>query len=90
MGIETYRRKIDSLDTEITGLLKRRFEITDNIGRYKAENNLAVYSETRELEILNRVTSIAGSEYSDDIKSIYCMLLGRSRMRQNKLQGCNR
>ena len=85
MDIETCRNEINSIDAEIAALLKRRFELTDMIGEYKAKNGLPVLSESREAEVLNRVASVSGADCSEDVKAIYFMLLGRSRQRQNRL-----
>lgn len=53
--LESLRREIDLIDSEIIRLLDRRFEIAREIGRIKLDRGLDIHDPDREGEILNRI-----------------------------------
>ena len=53
--IEEWRRRIDSIDTQLMRLLNSRSACAVEVGRIKRELGLPVYSPEREAEILDRV-----------------------------------
>ena len=77
------RVKIDMLDRQIAGLLAERFAVSDEIGRYKAENELPVRNAAREAEVLASALTQAGPPYADDVAAVYETFLARSRQRQD-------
>jgi len=46
--LEEYRKGIDECDDTIISALKKRFEITRQVGMYKAEHKLAPLDTSRE------------------------------------------
>lgn len=50
--LEEFRSEIDRLDAEMIGILARRLEIIDAIGRYKKENNITILQLKRWSNIL--------------------------------------
>ena len=54
-AIETWRRRIDLIDTQLMGLLNSRSVCAVEIGRLKRTLGLPVYSPEREAQILERV-----------------------------------
>ena len=56
--LEDLRRQVDSLDTELLEVLARRFEITDEIGRLKAQYSMPIVQTGRYKSLMeDRVTS---------------------------------
>ena len=56
--LEDLRRQVDSLDTELLEVLARRFDITDEIGRLKAQYSMPIVQTGRyKLLMEDRVTS---------------------------------
>ena len=53
--IESWRRRIDQIDTQLMGLLNSRSACAVEIGRIKRVLGLPVYSPEREARILERV-----------------------------------
>lgn len=53
--MESIRQNIDDIDNKICELFVERFKYTDEIGKYKASNNISVLKKTRETEILTRL-----------------------------------
>ncbi|OGX18784.1 MAG: chorismate mutase [Omnitrophica WOR_2 bacterium RBG_13_44_8b] len=58
MVLKKLRKKIDSIDSNITRLLNLRAEITTDISRLKQKNGASVYSPDREREVLRRLALI--------------------------------
>ncbi|MFH1521506.1 MAG: chorismate mutase [archaeon] len=58
-SIEIFRKEIDETDKVIITNLAKRSKLTEQIGRYKYENNLAIYDEKREKEIFNNLRKFA-------------------------------
>lgn len=70
--LEKLRNEIDHIDTLILSLLAQRFTITEEIGIYKAENNLHAQDRNRESEQFKKIIQIAQSnglhpEYASEI-----------------------
>lgn len=84
-GFKSARAEIDELDRNIAALLKKRFEVTDSIGRIKSETGTAVRDEKRESEVLNTVGSVAGENCDEDVKTVYSQILAASRARQEEI-----
>ena len=71
------------LDRQIAGLLAERFAVSDEIGRYKAENDLPIRNTARETEVLASARMQAGPPYAEDVAAVYETILARSRHRQD-------
>jgi chorismate mutase len=55
-AIEQWRKRIDLIDSQLTGLLNSRSACAVEIGRIKRAAGLPVYSPEREAAVLERVT----------------------------------
>ena len=64
------RKKINTIDEEILALLCDRLKISDEIGKIKKEMGKAVFDESREQELLEKIRKIA------EEKNIYGMRRG--------------
>jgi 4-amino-4-deoxychorismate mutase len=53
-GLEPYRRRLDSLDEQIVGVLGERFEICREIALYKREHEIAMMQPGRVEEVRAR------------------------------------
>lgn len=53
------RERIDSIDEEILAALARRFEVTEHVGRLKAQYGLEAVDPVREQEKLQRLRASA-------------------------------
>jgi chorismate mutase len=51
--LESLRFKIDSLDDELLNILEQRISITEEIGRYKKDNNITILQQDRWKDILD-------------------------------------
>ena len=80
--IKELRLQIDSIDDEIRELFLRRMEIAKSISEYKRENDLPVLNESREKEIIARLTNNGNDEMSSYIKDLYEAIFDLSRSYQ--------
>lgn len=69
--LKSLRDEIDSIDSEISALLNRRFECVAAIADIKNQNGMPVYDGRREAEILSRVTKACHGINEKDCKDIY-------------------
>lgn len=81
MELSDYRVKLDQLDAELIRLLDERMGISQEIGKYKAENHLPVYDAKRENEILRKVSERA-EHYKINIVEVYKTILTESKKLQ--------
>ena len=51
------RGEINKLDNKLINLLKKRFEISKKVGKYKLKKGLAVEDKKREKEIFNAMNA---------------------------------
>ena len=73
--LETMRKEINALDETIKQALKRRFELSESIGKYKQKHNMPVLDASREKEILDAIDDTS-------IRNIYAVILRESKARQ--------
>jgi chorismate mutase/prephenate dehydratase len=83
------RRKIDSLDRRIVGLLNERAELGREVGRAKAAaGRLAVRDAEREREVLLRVTMAnTGPMPQADLLAVYRRLISVARSLEARDRG---
>ncbi|HNZ82224.1 MAG TPA: chorismate mutase [Sedimentibacter sp.] len=76
MELDKARAEIDKLDKEIVKLLEKRFNLASEIGFLKKEQNLPVYDESRERQVLEYCAGILeNKEYSKYICDIYFQIM---------------
>ncbi len=84
--LEDLRKEIDECDSEIIRLLKRRMEISREIGKIKKENNLPLYDGKREEALMEKLKGMSSEILSKEtIDNIYREILFASKELQNRL-----
>lgn len=84
-SLEHYRIVIDKIDKEMTELLERRMEISKNISRYKKENDISIFNEKREKEVIEKNKNyLENKEYEEITESFFNNLMYLSRLVQEK------
>ncbi len=84
MEIKEARRKIDIIDDQIVELFQQRMNLSEEVGKYKGENNIPTVNRTRERDILNRVANQVDDEFIGYSKTLFNMIFDLSRAYQNK------
>ena len=77
------RLNINSIDNQIIKLLESRMKLCKQVGEYKKEHNLQVYSKSREEEVINRISSNSNLD-SNFIKNLWNLIMNYSKDIQNK------
>ncbi len=84
--LESLRQTIDTIDQQLVQLLEKRMQTVSKIGQLKKATNHAVYDETREQQVLNKIAKrVKDSEYTASIVATYQDLMKHSREFQNQL-----
>ena len=65
MDISDWRRKIDDLDEQMVGLISKRAEAAQAIGKLKHNTNLPIYEPRREQEVFEHVRRVNAGPLSD-------------------------
>ena len=55
--MDDLRFKINSIDNSLLHLIKERMQTSIEIGKYKKNNNLPIYDEKREKELLEKLNN---------------------------------
>lgn len=80
------RREIDTIDTELIELFKRRMDCAKEVGFYKKERGIPVLNQQREEEILDAVQE-KGGEYGAASRLLFANIMELSRALQHHIIG---
>lgn len=85
MDLNDARVEINNIDKEIVHLLEKRFKIVIEIGNFKKKNNIPVYDEKREQNVIyNCVSYLENEQYSKYITDIYKQIMNSCKELQNE------
>ncbi len=79
LSLDDSRKKIDEIDIQLMKLFEERMNIVVDVAKYKKENNLAIFQEEREKEVIAKNTD----RVSDDFK-IYAKIFLEDLMKVSK------
>lgn len=84
--LEYFRNKLNTIDEDITKLLKKRMDLAINIGDYKIKNNINVEDKAREDEVVSLVLkNLSDERLNEYIIDIYKYIFTKSKEVQNDL-----
>ena len=78
------REQINNIDDQLVELWKERMALSWEIAEYKRENNLPIFDEQREKELLERIGDLAGEELNEYARELYQKIMSISRSYQEK------
>ena len=84
MDILELRNEIDVIDRELVEIFCRRMEVAAKIADYKKEHNLPISHPGRELEVLQKVSELAGAELGDYARDLYSEIFKISKHYQSR------
>ncbi len=87
MGLEELRREIDGIDENLVRLFVKRMGVSAQVADLKKENGRAVLDPSRERQLLQRVSELAGEELESQTRVLYNLILSLSRSYQNHRLG---
>ncbi|GHV17047.1 chorismate mutase [Clostridia bacterium] len=79
------REKIDGIDSEYLQLFSRRMELSREIAKIKSENNLAIFDEGREQQIVERAAKLVDPSLRGEALLLMRATLALSRGQQRNL-----
>ena len=82
--LENARCNIDRINSEIVSLLIERMNNVDKVAEYKAAHGLPISVPEREKSILDKVSKLAGEEYSADILPVFQAIFAASCHREER------
>ncbi len=82
MNLEEIRNEIDSIDTELASLFKKRMDCALKVAEVKKKENAVILNKSREREIVNRVANLVGDDLQSQVKVLYSTLFDLSRSYQ--------
>ncbi|MBR4344738.1 MAG: chorismate mutase [Lachnospiraceae bacterium] len=84
VDLKELRKDIDIVDAELLTAFRKRFEITEKIGEYKAETNAELFCPEREEEKLDDLRKkLNDSEYAPYIVDLYKCIMDYSKYQQS-------
>ena len=86
------RDQIDAIDKQIVELYEKRMEVCKEVAEYKIENGKKVFDKVREAEKIEKVKSMAGTEFNKcAVQELFEQIMSISRKMQYQLlaeHGC--
>ena len=82
--LERARCNIDRINSKIVSLLIERMNNVDKVAEYKAAHGLPISVPEREKNILEKVSQLAGDEYSEDIHPVFRAIFTASCHREER------
>ena len=82
-NLEQMRHGIDNIDAQITDLFKQRMETSLEIAKYKKENAVPVLSDSREKEIMHKISEQIGEPFDGYARLLFNTIFDASRSCQN-------
>ncbi|MCD6385424.1 prephenate dehydratase [Candidatus Sumerlaeota bacterium] len=74
--LKKLRKEIDKIDRELVKLLDRRAQLAREIGKQKAEKNIAVFDPSRQKNIMDKVLQLSdGSFPIEGLKTVYTEII---------------
>ncbi|MDO4545491.1 MAG: chorismate mutase [Bacillota bacterium] len=83
LNLDKMRTEIDTIDSQITSLFKERMEKALEIAKYKKAHNLPVLNDSREKEVLHRVSEEIGEPFDGYARLLFNTIFDVSRSCQN-------
>ena len=87
MALEELRQEIDAIDEELVQLFVRRMGVSAQVADLKKQDGRAVLDPSRERQLLQRVSELAGDEMESQTRVLYNLILSLSRSYQNHRLG---
>ena len=83
MNLSECRNEIDKIDKELVELFEKRMNVAINVAKYKIENNIPIFNEAREAEVIEKnINRLNNKEYSKLTEKFFTHLMELSRSLQ--------
>lgn len=79
-ALESYRKEIDNIDSEITRLFEKRMNVVLKVAEYKKLNNLPIFHKGREDAVIKKnINRLENKDYEREIEKFFNGLMEVSR-----------
>lgn len=82
MELSEIRKQIDSIDEQVLSLFIDRMELTTEVAKYKAANNMVVFQSDRERAIIDKVRANAPEELKKSAEFLFMNIMDISKVSQ--------
>lgn len=83
--LKFYRDKIDEIDADLVALFEERMEIVLKVADYKKKNDIPIYNENREKEVVEKNTNrLKNKDFKESLSKFFIYMMGLSKEEQNK------
>ncbi|MGB4058501.1 MAG: chorismate mutase [Alphaproteobacteria bacterium] len=85
--LKPYRARINVIDEQIIELLRRRYEVIDEVGHFKAQKNIPAVIPERVAEVRENAAALAEKKGmdADFIRKLYAQLIEHSCAMEEKI-----
>lgn len=84
--LEQCRKDIDEIDKEIIALFEKRMDIAVKVAEYKKKNNIPIYNEERESQVIERnVENLKNEKYDLVARRFFINIMELSRSVQEAI-----
>ncbi len=81
--LKSFRDKIDEIDAQMVSLFEDRMEIVLKIADYKKKNNIPIFNEGREKEVLSKNTArLKNKKFEDSLTKFFVYMMSLSKEEQ--------
>lgn len=82
------RKEIDDVDRQIVELFEKRMDLALEVAKYKMSTGKPIYDRERELQKLEKLSSMAGSEFNaKSVQELFMQIMSVSRRYQYSIIG---
>ncbi len=84
-ALESYRKEIDDIDSEITKLFEKRMNVVLKVAEYKKANNLPIFHKGREDVVIKKnIDRLENKDYAKEIEKFFNGMMEVSRELQGR------
>ncbi len=84
--LDQCRKEIDEIDNELIELFERRLDVAVRVAEYKKNNNMPIYNEERESQVIEKnVSNLKNKKYDILSRRFFLNLMELSRSLQESI-----
>lgn len=85
MDMKKYREEIDQIDKAMADLFSQRMEVVKQIAIFKNENNLPIFDENREKEVIEKNLDLVEEDLKEYYRNFLLNMMDESKKYQVKI-----
>lgn len=82
MELSEIRQQIDGIDKQLLSLFLSRMQLTTEVAKYKAANNMVIFQSDRERAIIDKVRAAAPDELKNSAETLFTNIMDISKVGQ--------